>query len=123
VDTPHGRIGLLICADTFDDGILRRMAAHKLDLLLVPYGWAAQETEWPGHGRALEHTARKAAKAVNAPLIGTDLVGVITHGPWRGRVFGGQSVAAGAEGTILARGKDRDSDIVLVRLSLQRETE
>ena len=41
VETKFGKIGLLICADTHDHGILKRMAAAQPDLLLVPYGYAA----------------------------------------------------------------------------------
>ena len=42
-ETRFGRVGLLICADTFDDAHLDAMAALKPELLLVPYTWAAAE--------------------------------------------------------------------------------
>lgn len=116
VDTPFGRIGVLICADTFVDEHLARMAALRPDLLLAPYGWAEAEAAWPDHGKKLEQVVCNAAKTIGAPVVGVDCVGVISHGPWRGRVYGGQSVACTAAGRILGRGADRDRDVVVVAI-------
>lgn len=118
VDTPLGRIGLLICADTFKDDILEKMAALKPDLVLVPYGWAAKTEEWPEHGESLKRVVQKTARTVSAPVIGTDLVGQITHGPWTGRTFGGQSCAADRRGNVLAVLKDRDREVRIVEVEL-----
>ena len=49
VDTEFGRIGVMICADTFVDEYAQRVASLKPDLMLVPYGWAAQVERWPAH--------------------------------------------------------------------------
>jgi len=117
-ETAFGRVGLLICADTFKDDILLRMAELEPDLVIVPYGWAAREEQWPEHGEQLEDTVVRAARAVNAVLIGTDLVGQITHGPWTGLVYGGQSVVSDAEGYILARAADRDREILITDVKL-----
>lgn len=113
VDTPWGRVGLLICADTFKRRILKRVRRLRLDLLLVPYGWAAPPDRWPGHGQQLRVTVQRTARRVKAPVVGVDCVGEITHGPWRGQTFGGQSVIARGTGTILAVGKDRVPDVVI----------
>ena len=118
VETEFGKIGLLICADTFNDELLEKMSALKPDLLLVPYGWAAEEDEWPEHGEELRKVVQSTAKKVNAPVIGTDLVGQITKGPWQGRTYGGQSVAADKEGDIIYTAKDRDRDIHVVTLNI-----
>jgi predicted amidohydrolase len=41
VDTPFGRVGILICLDTIDRGNQSAMAAHKPDVVFVPsYGLA-----------------------------------------------------------------------------------
>lgn len=117
VNTPLGRIGLLICADTFVEDNLHRMAELKPDLVLVPYGWAAAEDKWPDHGKELHQTVSNAAKAIGAPVVGADLVGEITHGPWTGQVYGGQSVVADKQGTILAIAKDRDRQVLIVELN------
>jgi N-carbamoylputrescine amidase len=115
-ETPFGRIGLLICADTFKEELLKKMSALKPDLVLVPYGWAAPEDWWPDHGKALEKTVCAAARFLNAPVVGTDLVGEITHGPWTGYVYGGQSLVADGTGKVLLKCKDRDREVKVVEL-------
>ena len=114
VETKFGRVGLLICADTHDNAILKRMAALKPDLLLVPYGYAAAEDQWPGHGKELEKVVANTALKTGAFVIGTNLVGEITNGPWKGRIYGGQSVAADRTGRIVSVAKDRNRDINIV---------
>ncbi|MHC4170969.1 MAG: carbon-nitrogen hydrolase family protein, partial [Planctomycetota bacterium] len=114
VETAFGKIGLLICADTHENKILQRMAALKPDLLLVPYGYAAAEDAWPGHGKELEKVVKNTAKKTGAFVVGTNLVGEITHGPWKGRVYGGHSAAADKTGQTVAVAKDRELDICVV---------
>jgi predicted amidohydrolase len=118
VETKFGKIGLLICADTHDSKILKRMAALKPDLLLVPYGYAAAEDEWPGHGKKLEKVIMNTARKTKAFVIGTNLIGEITHGPWKGRIYGGQSVAADRTGRIVSVAKDRDRDIITINVNI-----
>jgi len=118
VETKFGKIGLLICADTHDNTILKRMAALKPDLLLVPYGYAAVEDDWPGHGKKLEKVVTNTARKTKAFVIGTNLVGEITKGPWKGRVYGGQSVAVDGTGRVVTIAKDRDRDIIIVNINI-----
>jgi predicted amidohydrolase len=118
-ETKFGKIGLLICADTFKTDILEKMAALKPDLVLVPYGWAAKEEQWPEHGKKLQKTVSLAARTIGAPVVGVDLVGEITHGPWTGLTYGGQSVAANAGGEIIAAAKDRDRDVMIIQISIE----
>ncbi len=120
VDTKFGRIGMMICADSFMEDVLQQMKKERPMILLIPYGWAADEEEWPQHGKELEKVVQNAAKKVGCPVIGTDLVGEISGGPWKGKTYGGQSIASDEKGKILGRGKDRDSDLVLVSISLPR---
>jgi predicted amidohydrolase len=118
VETEFGRIGLLICADTHDNKILERIAAMKPDLLLIPYGYAAEEDKWPGHGRELEKVVTNTARKTRAFVIGTNLVGEITHGPWKGRIYGGQSVVADETGRVIIVAKDRDRDINIININI-----
>jgi predicted amidohydrolase len=113
VETSFGKIGLMICADSFQDDVLKEMQQLKPDLLLIPYGWAAPENKWPEHGKELHKVVQKAAKLINCPVIGTDLIGQIAHGPWTGQIYGGQSVAANEKGEIIVIGKDRERDIIV----------
>jgi predicted amidohydrolase len=116
--TEFGKVGLLICADTHEKPILARMAKLKPDLLLVPYGYAEKEEAWPNHGKQLERVVTNAAKVVDAPVVGTNLVGQITHGPWTGRTYGGHSVAADRTGGILTLGRDFDRDVRIVEVTV-----
>jgi len=121
VQTKFGKIGLLICADTHEDAILARMACLGPDIVLVPYGYAAAEQDWPGHGKELERVIENSARKTGAVVIGTNLVGEITNGPWKGRVYGGQSVAADKSGGLIERcrafsGSPKDIRVVQGRL-------
>ncbi len=116
-ETEFGRIGLLICADTHETEILDRMEQLKPDLVLVPYGYAAKEQAWPGHGQALEKVVVNAARKIGAPVVGTNLIGEISHGPWRGMTYGGHSVAADKTGRILVNAADFDKDVRMFSLS------
>ncbi len=112
--TRFGRIGVLICADTHVDDVLQRMVDLRPDLVLVPYGYAATESAWPEHGKELERVVANAARVIGAPVVGTNLVGQITHGPWTGWTYGGHSVAADPAGRLVAVGHDFDRDIRLI---------
>jgi predicted amidohydrolase len=113
-ETTFGRVGLLICADTHESDILKQTAALEPDLLLIPYGYAATEDAWPAHGKVLERVIANTARRTGAFVVGTNLVGEITHGPWKGRLFGGHSAAANKTGRTVAAAKDRERDINIV---------
>lgn len=118
VDTKFGKIGLLICADTHENKILDRMAALKGDLLLVPYGYAAPENNWPKHAKELENVVKNAAKKTGSVVVGTNLIGCITKGPWKGRIYGGQSLIADKTGKTVDKASDRDRDIRIVAIKI-----
>lgn len=120
VATRYGRIGMLVCADTFVDELLGEIAAATPDLLLVPYGWAAPADQWPEHGRSLEAFVTHAARRVDAPVVGTDVVGEISQGPWRGFHYGGQSLACDRTGTVLVRLADREAEVRTIEIELPR---
>jgi predicted amidohydrolase len=120
VETKFGKIGLLVCADTHKDEILKRMAELKPDLLLVPYGYAELENNWPEHGKELERVVNKAATKTGAAVVGINLVGEITKGPWKGRIFGGNSVAADKSGKTITIAADRERDIKIISIKTGR---
>jgi predicted amidohydrolase len=116
VDTEFGRIAVLVCADTFVDAHLQRLIALKPDLMLVPYGWAAPREEWPQHSRKLEELVEKRAAELRCPMAGVDLVGEMSHGPWKGQTYGGSSFVADASGKIILTLRDRDTDLKVIDL-------
>lgn len=116
VATELGTIGMLICADTFVGEVVQRMADLEPDLLIVPYGWAAEAHKWPEHGEELRKLVVATARTVGCPVVGTDCVGMIAHGPWTGQTFGGHSVVADAEGKGVLVAKDREPDMMVVEI-------
>lgn len=118
VNTELGRIAVLICADTFSDDFVQRMKALKPDLMLVPYGWAAPNDQWPQHSELLRKLVEQRAAELECPMAGVDLVGEMTHGPWRGQTYGGSSFVADGKGRILLTLKDRDTDFQTIDIVL-----
>ena len=121
-ETRFGRVGLLICADTHDEQILAQMAAARPDLVLVPYGYAEKSDKWPGHGKELARVVVNTAGKTGAVAVGANVIGQITHGPWAGRVYGGQSLAAGPTGEVIVKAADRDRNIVVFEASVPGRT-
>lgn len=121
VDTPIGRVGMLICADTFKEDLVRAAGRQSPDVLLVPYGWAADKEQWPDHGKSLTETVSRAAKWAGCPVVGTDCVGMISHGPWTGKTYGGQSVVADRQGKVLGVLRDRDVDLRVFEVRVGRK--
>jgi len=117
-DTEFGRIGLVICADTFRDEIAERIEKLAPDLMLVPYGWAAPADRWPTHAKELERLVAKRAAQWRCPVVGTDVIGEMTHGPWKGQTYGGASVVVDAAGKVLHVLRDRDVEVRTVTLKL-----
>lgn len=117
VNTDFGRIAVLICADTFTDDFVLRMKALKPDLMLVPYGWAAPNDQWPQHSEELQKLVERRAAQLECPMAGVDLVGEMTHGPWKGQTYGGSSFVADANGRIVLTLRDRDTDFQMIDLS------
>ncbi len=118
VGTEFGRIAVLICADTFTDAFVERMKTLKPDLMLVPYGWAAPNDQWPQHSKLLEDLVKKRSAQVGCPMAGVDLVGEMTHGPWTGQTYGGSSFVADSTGKILLTLRDRDTDMKVIDVPL-----
>lgn len=56
-DTPHGRIGLIICADRRDPEVVRRICANGVDLLICPSGgmWGPKDNDHHVQARSREN--------------------------------------------------------------------
>ena len=116
IDTEFGRIAFLICADTFSDVHFERIKALKPDFMIVPYGWAAKPQEWPEHAKELEKIVSQRAKELGCDVVGTDLVGIMSAGPWKGYTYGGASVAISAAGKVMTKLRDRDTEVQVVEI-------
>ncbi|MFT7680027.1 MAG: putative amidohydrolase [Planctomycetota bacterium] len=111
VETRYGRIGLLICADTFQEESVAELASAAPDLVLVPYGWAAPKQDWPEHGKSLHAWIAATARRTKAPVLGVDSVGEIVTGPWKGYPLGGQSAFSNALGELSLPMADRRPEV------------
>lgn len=116
IETEFGRIAFLICADTFSDVHFERIKTLKPDFMIVPYGWAAKPEEWPEHAKELEKIVSKRARDLGCDVVGTDLVGVMSAGPWKGYTYGGASVAISANGDLITKLRDRDTEVRVVEI-------
>jgi N-carbamoylputrescine amidase len=123
VDTRFGRIGLLICADTFQDETVAELAAQQPDLVIVPYGWAAPAGDWPQHADSLHAWISHTARRCKAPVVGVDSTGELHTGPWQGFVLGGQSMACDADGNPLEVLPDRAASTRIVSLPKSARSE
>lgn len=120
VKTKFGNIGILICADVFQKNLLDSIKIKNPDLMLIPFGWAAKEEDWPLHGDELTKVVQYVNKETSCPVVGVNLVGQITHGPWTGFTYGGQSIACNKLGNVIKVGKDRERDIVIISVDLNK---
>jgi predicted amidohydrolase len=116
VETPFGRIGVLICADSFESELVQRLADLKPDLVYIPYGWAAKQGQWPEHSFSLVKRVQVTARAVGAPVIGPNLVGRISQGPWTDYTYEGLSTAADAHGMSLVQGRWNREDLIVLEV-------
>jgi predicted amidohydrolase len=116
VETPFGRIGIMICADSFEEELREAMRRQKPDLVYIPYGWAAPREKWPEHSFSLIKTVQKAARHIGAPVVGPNLVGEITHGPWKGQTYEGLSTAADRTGMSLVQGRWNKDDLLVIEI-------
>jgi predicted amidohydrolase len=109
VETPFGKLGLLVCYELRFPEISRYQALHGADILIVPSGWVkgpVKERHWESlvTVRALENTAYVVAcNQVNEHYIG-------------------QSLVVDPMGVVLARGVETEG-LIPCRVDLERVQE
>lgn len=108
-ETELGTVAIPICADNYWSSravghLLCRMGAQ---VLLSPSAWAVV----PDHDETVEPygddwlpSYRELATLYDVTVIGVSNVGLMTGGPWEGRLCIGKSLAVGPGGEILAHG-------------------
>jgi len=88
--TPHGTIGLMICADAFVPGqvISRTLAYMGADIILSPCSWAVpagHDNRAEPYGQLWLDNYGPVARDFRLWIAGVSNVGPILAGPWRGR--------------------------------------
>ena len=109
VETPFGRIGLMICADGFAENqvLSRSLCRMGAEVILSPCAWAVRADHdnvadpygdfWRGHYVPV-------TQEFATTIIGVSNVGAITGGPWEGRKCIGSSLAIGPDGKDIVQG-------------------
>lgn len=109
VDTPFGRVRLLICADIFPDSLeyARALGRMGCQLLFSPCAWAVP-ADHDNHAEPYGDLWRDAygalTRAFPLTVVGVSNVGLLSGGPWQGRKAIGCSLAMGPGGVVLAQG-------------------
>ncbi len=109
VDTPFGRIGVMICADGFAPGqsISRTLGLMGADIILSPCAWAVpagHDNELEPYGQLWRDNYGPVARDFKLWIAGVSNVGPITTGPWAGRNCIGCSLLIGPDGREVMQG-------------------
>ena len=121
VDTDHGRIGLMICADAFAPGhvISRTFGQMGARLILSPCAWAVppdhDNTRTP-YGQLWHDSYGPPAREFGLTIAGCSNVGPVTAGEWAGWQCIGCSLVTGPDGTSLAQGQYGAEDLIFVSI-------
>jgi len=108
VDTPFGKIGLMICADGFAPGqaISRSLALMGAKIILSPCAWAVpvdHDNEKTPYGQIWLDNYGPVCREFGITIAGCSNVGPITAGPWEGRRCIGNSMVMGGAGELVLR--------------------
>src|SRR5687767_1406348 len=107
-ETQYGRIGLMICADAFAEGlVISRTLGHMGSrMILSPCAWAVP----PDHDQAREPYGKlwrdsygPPAREFGMTIAGCSNVGPVTEGEWAGWQCIGCSLVAGPNGECVAQ--------------------
>ena len=109
VDTPLGRIGVMICADAFAPGqvVSRTLGLMGAELILSPCAWAVpadHDNQREPYGQLWRDNYGPVAKDFRLWIAGVSNVGPITGGPWAGRRCIGNSLLVGTDGAPVLTG-------------------
>ncbi len=103
-ETPHGRIGLMICADAFADGLVipRTLGHMGARLILSPCAWAVppdfDQIREP-YGKLWRDSYGPPAQEFSMSIAGCSNIGPVTAGEWSGWQCIGCSLVVGPDGT------------------------
>lgn len=109
IDTPFGRIGLMICADGFakEEVLSRSLCQMGAEIILSPCAWAVRkdhDNKTDPYGDFWREVYVPVAVEFSTTIIGVSNVGAITGGPWEGRKCIGSSLAIGPDGKDILQG-------------------
>ena len=109
VETEHGVLGLMICADALaQDQVLPLALCHMgTDVILSPCSWAVTDDHdniKEPYGDIWRNAYIPVARKFSTAIFGVSNVGNITDGPWKGRRCIGCSMGINAAGEEILQG-------------------
>ncbi len=109
VETPFGRIGLMICADGFARGqvIARALGYMGAEIILSPSAWAVpsdHDNVKEPYGQLWMDNYSPVARDFGLWIVGVSNVGWLNAGPWSGRKCIGCSLVVGPSGEKVMQG-------------------
>jgi len=107
--TPWGRVGLMICADAFADGLVvsRTLGLMGADVILSPCAWAVpadHDNLAEPYGTLWRDCYGTVAREYGLWIAGASNVGPIAAGPWQGHACIGCSLVVSPTGEPVLQG-------------------
>jgi predicted amidohydrolase len=116
-ETPHGRVGVMICADAFAKGlVISRTLGHMgARIILSPCAWAVPPDfgDEP-YGQLWRDSYCPPARKYKMWIAGCSNVGPVTAGEWAGWQCIGSSMVIGPEGPLAQAGYGPRADEMLM---------
>ena len=109
VETPFGRLGVMICADAFAPGqpVARTLGLMGARMILSPCAWAVPADHDPvrdPYGQLWRDHYGRVARDFELWIAGVSNVGALSAGPWAGRRCIGCSLLMDPSGTPVVQG-------------------
>ena len=108
---------LAICADNWTPDLGRALISMGARLILSPCAWAVEPGREARNLRWIQARYRALLKNSEAFVVAVNCVGAVTEGPWRGKIFQGDSLVAGPGGKILFQGPRRQPGVFFFDLT------
>jgi len=120
-ETEHGRIGMMICADAFADGlVISRSLGHMgARLILSPCAWAVPphfDHRRTPYGQLWRDSYGPPAREFGLTMAGCSNTGPVPAGEWAGWRCLGCSLVTGPDGATLGQGGCDQEELLLVDL-------
>ncbi len=121
VETRHGRVGLMICADAFAKGlVITRTLGHMgADIILSPCAWAVPPDYDPvkqPYGKLWRDSYGPPARRGKMWIAGCSNTGPVTAGEWAGWECIGCSMVVGPDGLVAAQAGYGREELLLIAI-------